>query len=97
MPWHDIGAARLRSNILRIEQITNPRFRIYIFQSRYIPDRYDLAHVARWILLYSVHDRSHASWVGSVPQYTDPAQHLKTADKDLDHLDRDLDRDLSGV
>ena len=42
-------------------------------------DLYDLAHVA-WRNLYNLHDLGDVSWVGSVLQRTDPAQHLTSAD-----------------
>ena len=38
---------------------------------------------------------AHVSWVGSVLQFTDPAQHLTTIGYDLDDLC--VDRDLSDV
>ena len=58
-----------------------------IFQGKCIPDLYDHAHVAGWEP-YSPHDVEHASWVGSVPYTVDPAQHILTADSDVDDLSR---------
>ena len=43
--------------------------------SRDLYDLYDLAHVVRWGP-YNLHGVGHVSWVGSVLQYADLAQHL---------------------
>ena len=56
-------------------------------QGRYIPDVvriYDLAHVDGWeaYATCTIYCIGHVSWVGS-ELYTDPAQHLTTAGKDL--------------
>ena len=34
-----------------------------------------------------MHALAHVSWIGSVPQYADPAQPLTTASEALDDLD----------
>ena len=41
------------------------QFMIYIFQGRWIPDLYDLAHVAGWESC-DLHGTAHVSWVRSV-------------------------------
>ena len=57
------------------KKCTTPRITIYmiychliilIFQGRYIPDLYDLALVAGWEELNTLHDLGHVYWVGSV-------------------------------
>ena len=63
-------------------------------QGRYIPDTYDLVHVAGGS--YILRDRRHVSWLGSVLPGTDPAQHLRTAGWHQGDLDRGLS-DLSSI
>ena len=48
-----------------IGQIIDSRCMIRVFQGRYIPSLYDLAHVAGW-QLYNLHDLGHVSWVRPV-------------------------------
>ena len=84
----------MRGSIAHLGEIIGFRL-IYLFQGRYIPDLYDplLAHVVGWEL-YNLHDLVRLSWVGSVLRYTDPAQPLTTAGKEMDDIDHDLS-DLS--
>ena len=52
-------------NTWHVGKIIDPHLTTHIFQARYVPDLYDLAHVTRWEL-QNLHDLGHVSWVGPV-------------------------------
>ena len=53
-----------------------------------MPDRYDPAHHVAGCMPYHLHDLAQLCWVGSVLQYTDPAQRIIAAGHELVDLDR---------
>ena len=53
------------SKVSHLGQTIDSDFMIYIFQDRYVPDLYNLAHVSSR-KPYHLHDLTHVSWVRSV-------------------------------
>ena len=57
-------------------QITDPHLVIQIFEGKYIPGLYFLAHAAGWQSYNNLYDLAHVSWVGYVLYKPCTASHI---------------------